>query len=107
MNPEHKKSIEAKILLEEAAIEAKKLVNQATLDASKLIKDTAENITNIKIISNDLAYVRSDVSEIKLKMESTYITRQEFQPVQRIVYGLIAVLGLATLSAIFKLIFIK
>lgn len=68
------------------------------------LKKTSRDLSEIKLIANDVAYVRSDVQDIKTKLESHYVTKDTFAPVQRIVYGLVAILGIATLTAIFRLI---
>lgn len=62
---------------------------------------------NIAVIQSNLVDIKEDVHDIKTKLESEYITKAEFEPVKRIVYGVIGILGVATLGAIFKLIFIK
>jgi len=36
-----------------------------------------------------LSYLIEDVKEIKAKLERDYITRQEFDPIKRIVYGVV------------------
>lgn len=97
----------AEAVLEKAADKAEKLISEAAVSAAGILKDASEHVTNIKIMANDLGYVRQDVAEIKVKLESHYVTKDQFEPVKKIVYGLIGVLGVATLGAIFRLIFIK
>lgn len=59
---------------------------------------------NIAVIANDISYIKRDVAEIKTKLDDDYVTRAEFEPIKKVVYGLISVLGLATIGAILKLI---
>lgn len=61
---------------------------------------------NINVIANDIAYIKEDVREIKEKMEKDYVSMDMFIPVRNIVYGMVGVLGLATMGALLKLIFI-
>lgn len=96
--------VQAKRIIEAAELKARELIVSASVEAAKLIKETSESVANIKIMSNDIAYVRSDIQEIKTKLDSSYVTKDTFAPVQRIVYGLVAVLGIATIGAIIKLI---
>jgi len=62
------------------------------------------------VVANDIAYIKADISEIKRSvrdLSGEYITRVEFEPIKRIVYGVVGLLGVATLGAVFKLIFIR
>jgi hypothetical protein len=40
-----------------------------------------------------LGYIREDVAEIKKRLERNYITKQEFEPIKRLVYGVVALIG--------------
>lgn len=59
---------------------------------------------NIKVIANDISYIKRDVADIKDKLENNYVSKDEFTPVRNIVYGLVGILGIATVGAILKLI---
>lgn len=64
-------------------------------------------VDNIEVIANNISYIQRDIAEIKEKMRSDYVTREEFVPIQRFVYAIISIFGLSILGAIAKLIFIK
>lgn len=96
----------AETIIQKAAVEAKNLISAAAIEAAKILKDASAHVVNIEVIANDMAYLRKDVTEIKGKLESHYVTQDTFVPIQRIVYGLISVLGLGVIGAIFKMIFI-
>lgn len=95
---------QSKRIIGEAELKAKELLALASFEAAKLIKETSESVANIKLIANDLTYVRADVTEIKKKLEDKYVTQDQFAPVQKLVYGLVAVLGIAVVGGIIKLI---
>lgn len=100
----NKLKLEAEVLLKNAALEAKTLVSGAALEATKILEEAKKHVTNNEIMANDISYIRGDIKEIKEKLENKYVTIEQFLPVQRIVYGLIGVFGLAVLGAITKII---
>lgn len=97
-------------LIESAAKDATNIIEIARLNAVKLLEKPppadASAVAEIKGMAKDISYMQRDLSEIKGKLDRDYVTVDQFTPVRNIVYGLVATLGLATLGAIFKLIFI-
>ena len=63
--------------------------------------------TGIALIQKDVSYIKERVDKIDDKLSHEYVTKIEFEPIKRIVYGTIGVLGIATVGALLKLIFIK
>jgi len=65
---------------------------------------TNQQKTNIDIIANDLSYIRRDVTDIKLKLDHEYVTRESFEPIKRVVYGLVSLIltgvGLAIVALV-------
>lgn len=59
---------------------------------------------NIGVIMNDLQYIKRDISEIKHKLESNYVTKEEFDPIKRIVYGMVSIILVAVVTAIVALV---
>lgn len=53
----------------------------------------------LAIIQNDLKYVREDVAEIKRTLQENYVTKDQFQPVKRIAYGIVTLVGAVLVSA--------
>lgn len=94
----------AAALLDNAASKAETLVESGAQTARVLLKESSEQVTNIRLIANDLQYMRKDISEIKEKLENNYVTKAEFVPIQRFVFSIIGILGIATVTAILKLI---
>lgn len=58
----------------------------------------------IGTLSVKLDRIEQDIAEIKTKLNSSYVTIQEFKPVRAISYGLVGAGGLAIIGAIFKLV---
>ena len=85
-----------------AATTAAKLASTATDVAAAMAANNATLVADIKYIQRDIAEIKVSIKEIS----THFVTREEFDPIKRIVYGMIGVLGLATMGAIFKLIFL-
>lgn len=49
-------------------------------------------------------YIRRDVAEIKKKLESNYVTQDQFKPVKAIVYGLVSLILTAVIVALLALV---
>ena len=66
------------------------------------MRPTVETIT--VEIQKDVQYIRKDVDEIKDKLERMYVTHEEFEPIKKVVYGMVATMLLAVLAGILKLL---
>lgn len=55
---------------------------------------------NISVIANDINYIKRDVSEIKEKLQKNYVSREEFEPIKKVVYGLIGTVLLSFVGAL-------
>lgn len=94
----------------EAAIATAKVAAETAAAAATVIaKATAASDVTAAVLGADITYIKKDLSDIKIslrEMQGEYVTRAEFVPVKNITFGMVTALGLATLAAIFKLIFI-
>lgn len=61
--------------------------------------------TVVALLGSDISYIKRDVKDIKEKLSKDYITREEFEPVKRLVYGLVGTILLSTLGAILALVY--
>lgn len=52
----------------------------------------------------DLSYLKEDIADIKRKMEGDYVTKDQFEPVRKIVYGLVAILLTSVVLAVVALV---
>lgn len=55
-------------------------------------------------IKKDIEYIKSDVTEIKDKMNKDYVTQEEFKPIRNIVYGMVTMTLTAVVGALLTLI---
>lgn len=60
--------------------------------------------TKLALIAQDIHYIQTDVAEIKRLQQVNYVTKEEFYPIKRVVYGLVGILGaIATAVIVFLL----
>lgn len=63
--------------------------------------------TSLALIKQDITYIKHNVRDIRGKLENEYITKESFDPVKRIVYGLVTLILIAVVMAILALIIQK
>ncbi len=51
-----------------------------------------------------LDFIKKDIDEIKRKLDSNYVTKDQFEPVKKIVYGLVSLILIAVVGAIVALV---
>lgn len=61
-------------------------------------KDT--NQTKLAVIQNDIDYIKAKLNEVDTKVSVNYVSRAEFTPIQRIVYGFVTLALVAVGGAI-------
>lgn len=66
--------------------------------------------TNAALVANDIGYIKRDISEIKSSLsgvQGQYVTLIEFEPIRRIVYGLVGTVLISFIGAILALVLQK
>lgn len=61
----------------------------------------------LAVIASDMKYMRNDVAEIKSRLATGYVTTDEFEPIKKLVYGLVALIMIAVVGAILSLVVTK
>ena len=56
------------------------------------------------VIANDISHIQKDLADIKLSLEKHYLTKVEFEPVRKIVYGLVAAILMAVIGGLLTLV---
>lgn len=64
------------------------------------------NDNGIKIaeIGRDLVYIKEKLSSIEIQVGSQYVSKDEFEPIKRVVYGLVALILTAVVGALISLV---
>ena len=60
--------------------------------------------TAIALIFQDIGYIKTDVGEIKALVKNNYVTKDEFDPVKKIAYGVVSVILIGVLGAILTIV---
>jgi hypothetical protein len=56
-------------------------------------KTPSEDASDIRDINTKLDYIQSDVTEIKVNLKADYVTKDQLDPIRRLVYGTLALLA--------------
>jgi hypothetical protein len=56
-------------------------------------KTPSEDASDIRDINTKLDYIQSDVTEIKVNLKADYVTKDQLDPIKRLVYGTLALLA--------------
>jgi hypothetical protein len=60
--------------------------------------------TALALVAQDVKYIQRDVMEIKSKLDQDYVSRAEFEPIKKIIYGLISLILVAVVGAVISLV---
>lgn len=60
--------------------------------------------TKIALMAQDISYIKDAVRDIKTEVESKYVTSDQFEPVKRIVYGLVAIILTMVMAGLMALV---
>lgn len=56
-----------------------------------------EEKTSIQVT---LEYIQRDIGEIKSKLDKDFVTKEEFEPIKKLAYGMVAIFLVAVIGAI-------
>lgn len=88
--------------------EEKEQLDKLTSDVESLVNKVSDFMRaseNFDVgIGKDVEQIKKDITEIKLLVTQNYVRREEFNPVQKIVYGLVSVILMAVLGAMIALV---
>lgn len=62
------------------------------------------NRTNLDVIQNDISYIKQDIKEIKDSVVTSYVTKDQFEPIKRVVYGLVGLILTSVVIAVVTLV---
>jgi hypothetical protein len=67
------------------------------------------NSDGIKIaeIGRDLVYIKEKLNNIEVQVGSQYVSKDEFEPVKRLVYGMVALMLTAVVGALISIVIQK
>ena len=104
---------------------AEQVANQAAKVADNVAQTAQKTADSVLVMSQDINYIKKDIQEIKDKLDNkyatkeevssqivthvhnSYVSREEFKPVQNLVYGATGLILLGVLGAVIGLVVIK
>ena len=63
--------------------------------------------TSLAVMANNIEHIRKDVEDIKKTLHADYVTRFEFEPIKRLVYGVVGLILVAVITALLSLVLSK
>ncbi len=64
----------------------------------------AQLAAELAVMQNDLTTIKEDVADIKRTLKHEYITQNEFDPVKKVVYGLVGIILVTVAGAVVALV---
>lgn len=53
----------------------------------------------LAVLGSDVQYIKEDIRTIKTSLNQTYVTKNEFEPIKKVVYGLVGIILTAVVGA--------
>lgn len=60
--------------------------------------------TKLAVIQTDLTYIKEKLNAVDNKVSSNYVSKEEFEPIRKIVYGLVSLILIAVVGALVALV---
>lgn len=60
--------------------------------------------TKLAVIQTDLTYIKEKLNAVDNKVSSHYVSKEEFEPIKKIVYGLVSLILIAVVGALAALV---
>lgn len=58
----------------------------------------------LAVIKNDLTYIKEKLNSVDQKVSTHYVSKEEFEPIKKIVYGLVSLILIAVVGALVALV---
>jgi len=65
---------------------------------------SAKHDTQLAVLTTDVEYIKSSVQRIEILLEKDYVKKSDFEPVKKIVYGMVGIILTAVLLAVIYLV---
>lgn len=62
------------------------------------------NQTKLAVIQTDLTYIKEKLNAVDQKVSTHYVSKEEFEPIKKIVYGMVALILVAVVGALVALV---
>lgn len=65
---------------------------------------TQSNETQLALLQKDVSYIKDKVNAVEKKMDDQYVSKVEFEPIKRLVYGMVGLVLTSVFAAIIALV---
>lgn len=65
---------------------------------------TQSEETKLAVITTKLDYISQKVDSIETNQKSSYVSKEEFEPIKRLVYGVVGLVGVVVMGALLSLV---
>jgi len=62
--------------------------------------------TQIAVMANDISYIKKSIDDMNSRLDHHYVTKDEFDPIKKLVYGMVAIV-LSSVAAAVMAILVK
>ena len=69
-----------------------------------MTNDNDRDDIKLAVIQNDLSYIKEKMNAIDTKVSSGYVSKEEFEPIKKIVYGVVSLILIAVVGALVALV---
>lgn len=69
-----------------------------------MANDNNRDDIKLAILQTDMAYIKEKLNDIDQKVSSGYVSKEEFEPIKKIVYGVVSLILTAVIGAIVALV---
>ncbi len=60
--------------------------------------------TKLAIMQNDLTYIKEKLNTVDNKVSTHYVSKEEFEPIKKIVYGVVSLILVGVVGALVALV---
>lgn len=60
--------------------------------------------TKLAVLETNMVYIKEKLDDIDKKVSSGYVSKEEFEPIKKIVYGLVSLILTAVVGAVVALV---
>lgn len=68
------------------------------------MNDNNRDQVKLAVIQNDLTYIKEKMNAIDTKVSNNYVSKEEFEPIKKIVYGVVSLILVAVVGALVALV---
>lgn len=65
---------------------------------------TQSDETKLAVMQTDLTYIKEKLNAVDQKVSTHYVSKEEFEPVRKIVYGVVTLILIAVVGALVALV---